>query len=200
MTAVEQPKKTHAPNIQFSHFGFATSDLPKMVDFYTRVLGFSITDKGFVEGMDLVFMSRDPQDHHQIVLVSGRPDNLPPHPYNPQFGSVINQIAFKVGSLASLREVHEILREEGAESIFPANHGIAWSVYAHDPEGNNLEFFVDSDWYFPQPFLEPLDMSLTDEEIYALTEEISRTQEGFQPFDQWRSTISKGMNLFRPEE
>lgn len=199
MTAVEQ-KKTYAPNIQFSHFGFAVKDLGKMEDFYTRVLGFTVTDRGNAVGMDLVFLSRDPFDHHQVVLASGKPDGLPENPFSPQFGSVINQISFRVGSLASLRELYEIFQAENVQSVFPANHGIAWSIYAHDPEGNNLEFFVDTEWYFPQPFLEPLDMSLSDDEIYAATERISQSQDGFQPYAEWRETISQRMNAFRPGE
>jgi hypothetical protein len=30
---------TSAPNLMFSHMGFACSDIVKMEDFYTRVLG-----------------------------------------------------------------------------------------------------------------------------------------------------------------
>ena len=78
------------------------------------------------------------------------------------------------------------------------NHGIAWSIYCHDPEGNNLEFFVDTDWYFPQPFLEPLDLSLPNEEIISLTEKFSREQPGFEPYADWRQRMGARMRLFRP--
>lgn len=186
------------PNLMFSHFGFAVSDLSKMEDFYTRVMGFTVTDRGDVEGMDLVFLSRDPMDHHQLVLVSGRPDDLPPNPFHPQFGSVINQISFRVGSLAGLRDLLHLLEAEGVQSIFPANHGIAWSIYCHDPDGNNLELFVDTDWYFPQPFLVPLDLSQTDAEIQATTEAMCREQPGFEPYPDWRARFGAKMHLFVP--
>ncbi len=171
------------PNLMFSHMGFAVSDMPKMEDFYGRVLGFTVTDRGEVMGMDLVFMSRDPMDHHQIILVSGRPENIPPNPFTPQFGSLINQISFRVGSLSGLRDLLAILERENVQSILVANHGIAWSIYCHDPDGNNLELFVDTDWYFPQPFLVPLDLSQTDEDIHALTEKCaaSRTDSSRTP-------------------
>ena len=157
------PEPAYTPNLMFSHMGFAVSDMAKMEDFYTRVLGFTVTDRGEVIGMDLVFLSRDPADHHQIILVSGRPENLPPNPYSPQFGSLINQISFRVGSLHGLRELLHVLEKENVQSIMPANHGIAWSIYCHDPDGNNLELFVDTDWYFPQPFVVPLDLSQPDD-------------------------------------
>jgi catechol-2,3-dioxygenase len=154
-----------APNLKFSHMGISVKDMPRMEAFYTRALGFTVTDRGEAGGMQLVFLSRDPLDHHQIVLASGRPSELPANTANPQFGPSINQISFRLGSLADLRDVHERLLAEGASDLFPANHGIAWSIYAHDPEGNNLEFFVDTDWYIKQPFLIPLDLSRSDEEL-----------------------------------
>jgi catechol 2,3-dioxygenase len=188
----------HHPNIMFSHFGFAVKDLVKMEDFYTRVLDFTVTDRGNVEGMGLVFLSRDPYDHHQIILASGKPDGIPPNPYLAQFGSVINQISFRVGSLQGLRELHGVFQSENVQSIFPANHGIAWSMYVHDPEGNNLEFFVDTDWYFPQPFLIPLDFAKSNQEIHAETEAFSKEQEGFEPYPEWRKRLANRMNAFVP--
>lgn len=184
------------PNIMFSHLGFATLDLDKMEDFYVRVLGFTVTDRGEVLGMRLVFLSRDPMDHHQIVLVSGRPEGLPPNPFHPQFGSLINQISFRAGSLTELKRIHALLVAENVQNILVGNHGVSWSIYCHDPDGNNLEFFVDTDWYFPQPFLVPLDLSQTEDEIRAETERLSRAQPGFEMFADWRAKIAPRMHRF----
>ena len=192
--------QTSAPNLMFSHVGFACGDMPKMEDFYTRVLGFTVTDRGNVLGMDLVFLSRDPMDHHQLVLVTGRPENLPPNPFHPQFGSVINQISFRVGSLPSLRELLATFEAENVQSIFVGNHGIAWSIYCHDPDRNNLEFFVDTPWYFPQPFLEPLDLSLPDEEIINATRQLAQAQSGYEPSADWRAAIARRMVRYVPSE
>ena len=185
-----------APNLMFSHMGLSVSNIAKMEDFYTRVLGFTVTDRGEAGGMQLVFLSRSPQDHHQIVLASGRPDNLPANTANPQFGPSINQISFKMGSLTDLREMRGRLDAEGGGGMFPANHGVAWSIYAHDPEGNNLEFFVDTEWYFPQPFLIPLDLSLTDAELHQQTRAMCQTQPGYEPYSQWRQKIAPRMAPF----
>lgn len=188
--------KRQPVNLKFSHMGLSVIDLPKMEKFYTEALGFTVTDRGTAAGMDLVFLSRDPDDHHQIVLATGRPAKLPEHAINPQFGPSINQISFKLGTLSDLRDVHERLEESGATSIFPANHGVAWSIYAHDPEGNNLEFFVDTEWYFPQPFLVPLDLSKSDEELYEQTRQVSEVREGFMPYTEWRRKIAPKMTPF----
>ena len=189
---------TAAPNLKFSHMGISVRDITAMEAFYTRVMGFTVTDRGHAGGMKLTFLSRDPLDHHQVVLASGRPERLPPNTANPQFGPSINQISFKMGSLADLRDMHARLSEGGGSNLFPANHGIAWSIYAHDPEGNNLEFFVDTDWYITQPFLIPLDFSMTDAAIVAQTKSMCETSEGFEPYSAWRAKIAEQMTAFVP--
>jgi len=187
-----------APNLMFSHMGLSVKSVPKMEDFYTRVLGFTVTDRGEAGGMDLVFLSRAPEDHHQIVLASGRPDVLPENTANKQFGPSINQISFKLASLDDLRDVYERFQIEGTTNLFPANHGIAWSIYAHDPEGNIMEFFVDSDWYILQPFLIPLDFNQTNEEIIAATHDMCKKSEGYEPYGNWRARVAKRMTPFIP--
>ena len=61
-----------APRMAFAHMGIYVTDVPRMEDFYTRVLGLSVTDRATIRGADVVFLSRNPDEHHQIVLVSGR--------------------------------------------------------------------------------------------------------------------------------
>ncbi|MBA2933518.1 VOC family protein [Sphingomonas sp. CGMCC 1.13654] len=187
-----------AANLMFSHMGLSVVDIVRMEEFYTEVLGFTVTDRGHADGMDLVFLSRDPHDHHQIVLATGRPETLPANTANPQFGPSINQISFRMGSLDDLRDIEIRLNAFGAESIFPANHGVAWSIYAHDPEGNNLEFFVDTDWYILQPLLLPLDLSKDNDVIIAQTKAMCEQSEGFEPIADWRARIAPRMSAFRP--
>ena len=189
-------KKTATANLMFSHMGLSVKDIVKMERFYTGVLGFTVTDRGTAGGMKLVFLSRNPLDHHQIVLATGRPAELPTNTDNPQFGPSINQISFKMGSLADLRAILPSLEIEGAGNLFPANHGVAWSIYAHDPEGNNLEFFVDTDWYITQPFLIPLDLTKSDHEIIELTRAMCEKSAGFEPYGEWRKKVALRMTPF----
>lgn len=188
--------KKPAANLKFSHMGISVIDIAKMETFYTEVLGFTVTDRGEIPGMSLVFLSRDPMDHHQIVLATGRPAEMPANTANPQFGPSINQISFKMGTIADLRDIKQRLEEGGGSALFPANHGIAWSIYAHDPEGNNLEFYVDSDWYMDQPFLIPLDFTKSDSDIYDQTRALCEGSPGFEPYGQWRDRVAKRMTPF----
>ena len=82
-----------------SHFGIYVTELERMVDFYSTVFGLTITDKGrgHTFKSDLVFMSASPDQHHQLVLVSGRPKEA-------TFSTVM-QISFMVPSIQFLRDI-----------------------------------------------------------------------------------------------
>ena len=184
------------PQIQFSHMGICCADLPTMVDFYTRVLGFTMTDRGNAIGLDLVFLSREPSEHHQIVLTSGRPPGLrAEHGQPPLFGPCINQISFRLKSLSGLRAMHERLKAESVQESLPLNHGNALAFYAPDPEGNLLEFFVDSPWHCDQPMAEPYDLSASDDEILKQTEALVRRSPGFTDAKTRRRTMEERMSV-----
>ena len=64
------------PTLSMSHVGLYVHDMDTMLDFYTRVMGFTETDRGLVRGAQIVFTSADPRDHHQVALIAGRPERL----------------------------------------------------------------------------------------------------------------------------
>jgi catechol-2,3-dioxygenase len=176
-----------APALSFSHIGIYVRDLERMADFYTRVLGFAVSDRGELDTphgkVALVFLTRDPRDHHQIVLASGRPDSLP---FNP-----INQISFRVQDFAGLRELHRAIQSEPVSEISPVSHGNALSVYFKDPEGNRIELFVDTPWYVDQPMRIPMDMSLPDQALWQWAHDTARRLPGYKPVEQWRTELSR---------
>ena len=120
--------------LRMSHIGLYVHDVPRMEDFYTRILGFTVTDRGKVRGLDIVFTSWDPRDHHQVILVAGRPKELA---YNH-----INQMSFRVASVEDLQTIWRRVKDDpNISELKPMNHGNAWSVYFRDPEGNRIELF-----------------------------------------------------------
>jgi len=162
-----------------SHFGIHVTDIARMEDFYTRVLGLLVSDRGtLAHGPTLVFLSRDPDEHHQLVLATGRP---PGGGYN-----VVNQISFKLPSLEDLQAMHARLREDGIKEFRIVTHGNAWSIYFADPEGNRVELFVDTPWHTPQPFAEPFDLEAPVATIMEQTEAICRSRPGFASRAEWR--------------
>jgi catechol 2,3-dioxygenase len=152
------------PRPQLGHVAIFVRDLALMRDFYSRVFGLTVTDEGPhpTAPVDMVFMSADPQEHHQFVVVSGRPEEA-------DF-SVAQQVSFIVGSLDELREMRDRVTEADLEVTRCVTHGNAWSIYFNDPEGNNVEVYVHTPWYIPQPHGHPFDLDQSDEEIMRQTE------------------------------
>ena len=185
------PSNIKRVGLSLSHMGFYVNDMAKVEDFYTRVLEFTVTDRGSLDTphgkVSLVFLSRDPAVHHQIVLAGGRPRNLS---FNP-----INQISLEADSLATLRRFYQRFVEEEMEEILPVTHGNAISFYARDPEGNRLEIFIDTPWYVDQPMRVPVDFGLSDEELMASVERHAQGLPGFRPREQWTAEMAKRMGV-----
>ena len=179
------------PRISFSHFGLYVTDLAKMEDFYTRFMGFTVTDRGPLAAsgrvVNLVFLSRDPREHHQIVLASGRPAELP---FN-----VVNQLSFRIDGLADLRVLYQRLQHEPVSEISPVSHGNALSVYFRDPESNRVELFVDTPWYVTQPVRIPFDFAQSDEALMRWTEETASKLPGFRSVAEWERETAKRMGI-----
>lgn len=167
-----------------SHFGIFVTDLDKMVAFYTEVFDLTITDRG--EGRtfrnQLVFTSASPDQHHQLVLASGRPAEA-------TFSTVM-QISFAVPSIQHLRDISRRAAERGATGIRGLNHGNALSVYLLDPEGNTVEIYVDMPFYVAQPHGDPLDLSLDDETLMRETEAACRRDPTFMPLAEWQARFA----------
>jgi len=179
---------TKVPAVAFSHFGIHVTDITSMESFYTRVLGLLVSDRGALPGgASLVFLSHDPDEHHQMVLATGRPPGVD---YN-----VVNQISFKLPTLPDLKTMHARVRAEGIKEFRIVTHGNAWSVYFADPEGNRVELFVDTPWHTPQPYAEPFDIEAPVEKILADTEALCRSRPGFTSRAEWREAQVTRMGM-----
>jgi catechol-2,3-dioxygenase len=183
---------TAAPRVRFGHMGLMVEDFDRMKEFYVRVLGFTPTDEGPAgAGAYMVFLCIEPRDHHQIFLCKAGPLGATPH-------SRIHHLAFRVEALSDLRAIAK--RLDGEVTVMePANHGIAWSIYTQDHEGNSLEFFVETPWHIHQPMKQPLDLTLSDEEIVRATEAFCRTQPGFEPHPHWYRRLNDRMAISENE-
>ena len=168
---------------RLAHVGIYAHDKPQLERFYTTVLGLMVTDSGKARsGMELTFLSASPGNHHQLVLVGGRPDTAG---FNP-----INQISFMVDSLADLRVVQRRALDNGATDMRVVSHGNAWSCYFKDPEGNTVEAYLDTPFHVPQPHGEPLDLSKPDDEILRETEAACRAEPGFMMMEAFQTSLA----------
>jgi len=172
---------------QLSHVGILVRNMELMCNFYTTIFGLRITDKGRGRRFnnDLVFLSADPGQHHQLVLSSGRP-------VEATFSTVM-QLSFKVDTLDDLREARRRALDKGATKMRGLNHGNAISIYFRDPEGNRIEVFLDTPWYCEQPLREPIDLTQSDEAIMEHAHAIAKSRPKYQPRAQWQAEMAKRM-------
>ncbi|HKQ84826.1 MAG TPA: VOC family protein [Steroidobacteraceae bacterium] len=161
-----------------SHFGIFVENVDAMADFYMKVFGMRLTDRGVGRNFkyELRFLSGSPTQHHQLVLAGGRAPGTP---------SSVMQMSFKVQSLDELRRVRKLALQHGASALRGMNHGNALSIYFSDPENNTVEVYMDTPWYVPQPHGDPLDLEQSDAEIWAETERICRADPNFMPVEEW---------------
>lgn len=175
---MDSTNKTAFPSIALSHFELYVSDVAGMEAFYTRYLGFVVTDRG--AGPDgMVFLSRNPAEHHQLVLN--------PRQLESNLESPVDHISFRVDKLANLRLFHDSLVTSTAR-LQTVSHGTSWSIYFRDPENNRLELFVDTPWHVDQPCRFEIDFQLPEQDLIEFTRASIKDLKGFRDVDSWRST------------
>lgn len=171
---------TVRPAAELTHIGFYVADLPAMVQFYRDVLGMVVTDRGTAGGRTWAFMSRNPTEHHQIVLATGRPADA---------FQLINQISLRLQCLDDLRTFFHQLSAEGASGLEAVTHGNSWSVYFLDPEGNRIELYAKSAWYVSQPMRTPVDMAQSVDQLVAQNDLLTRDDPSRLPLGEWEDQM-----------
>jgi catechol 2,3-dioxygenase len=182
---------TAAPTPRLAHIGLFTRDIAPMLDFYTGPMGLTITDEGTYGDPPsrIVFMSNDPHEHHQFVLV--QPGDAPDAEAEGKF--IAQQISFLVDTLEDLQALHARVTGAGQEIGREITHGNAWSFYFHDVDGNRIECYTHTPWYVPQPHAHAMDLTQPADAVRALTEEHCRATDGFMVAEEWRAKISVKM-------
>ena len=173
---------TRTPNVQLTHVGVQVRDLDQMISFYQRTLGMVLTDRGeYYLGGEIAFLSRNPNEHHQFVIASGRKDDPETTP--------INQISFRVDSLEDLITYHKNLLADQVPIQRTITHGNAWSIYFFDPEGNRIELYCVTPWYVEQPYGIPIDLNAPIAEIMKITEDMIKDNPTKISQEQWSNQL-----------
>ncbi|GGN22841.1 VOC family protein [Streptomyces fuscichromogenes] len=145
------------------HTGFWVHDLERMRDFYSRVMGLTVTDEDEERG--IVFLSSRPdEEHHEFVLQRGRTA--------PDGAKLTHQVSWRVDSLESVIDFHHRFRAEGIEVQQEVTHGNAIGIYFFDPEGNRNEVYLRLERNVRQPFRKTIDLDRSPEEILAEAERL----------------------------
>jgi catechol 2,3-dioxygenase len=121
------------------HVVLRVRDLARSVPFYTDVLGLREVGR---YGPDMVFFSAGRGNHHDLAVQA-----IGTQAPGAAAGAVgLEHVALKIGdSLDTLRAAKAHLEAAGVTIIRMENHVVANSIYFADPDGNELEIYVDGD-------------------------------------------------------
>lgn len=139
---------------RLGHFGFNVVDMEAAYPFYTRLLGFRVSDvrddgKRLTEsqraeaGDARGFFLRHGSDHHAFVLYNRRARDLLDPTRRNRAGVTVNQITWQVGSLAEVVNGHHWFVARGCRMRRAGRDmpGSNWHTYLFDPDGHVNELY-----------------------------------------------------------
>jgi len=136
------------------HVVFYVKNLEKSLTFYRDVVGFQ--EIGQIFGGKAAALTSG-RTHHELLLIEV--GDVPAPPSGMRRG--LYHIGIKVGdSLDELRTAKQDLELAGIAISGMSDHTVSQSLYLHDPDGNEVELYVDApdvDWKRdPQAVLAPI--------------------------------------------
>ena len=123
---------------ELGHIVLYVRDIERSVRFYRDVLQWKEVGPAPFPGAAIFSSGRT---HHELLLIEVGP-KASPIPRGPRIG--LYHFGLKVGeSDEELRKVVEQLQQHGVEIAGATDHGITHSVYTQDPDGNEIELYID---------------------------------------------------------
>ncbi len=122
---------------ELGHVVLWVRDIEKSVHFYRDVLGFQpVTDFG---GRAMAFSSG--RTHHELLLIDV---GQQAEPVRQTHRAGLYHIGFKVGTTDDeLKEAIRTCADNGVEIAGASDHGVTHSLYIKDPDGNEVELYID---------------------------------------------------------
>lgn len=121
------------------HAVFYVKEIERSLAFYRDLLGFWEVGRIF-DGKAAALTSG--RTHHELLLIEVGDASAPP--VGRRLG--LYHIGIKIGnSLQELRAAKQELEQAGIHIIGMSDHTVSQSLYLHDPDGNEVELYVDAD-------------------------------------------------------
>lgn len=121
------------------HVVFYVKDLDRSLGFYRDLLGFKDAGRIFNGSAAALTSGRT---HHELLLI--QVGDAPGPPSGMRRG--LYHIGIKVGdNLDELRQAKRELEQAGIPISGMSDHTVSQSLYLKDPDGNEVELYVDAD-------------------------------------------------------
>lgn len=125
---------------RLNHAVLWVRDAQAALDFYRRVLGFTVVES---LGERAHFLRASGSDNHHDLGLFGIGAGAPPPTRGERVG--LYHLAWEVPALPDLARAREVLANAGALTG-QSDHGSSLSLYGQDPDGNQFEVF----WLVPR--------------------------------------------------
>ena len=150
LKGAETPEDMPFNCTRIGHVVLMVRDLERSTEFYTKVLGFRVSDV-YPESMmpgRMVFLRLN-RDHHGIALVGGSEHEVT--------SSEMHHMAFAVDTIDEVFRARDHLREHGVKIEFDGRRraGCQVAVEFKDPDGHFLEIYWGLDQLGPQDVARP---------------------------------------------
>lgn len=123
---------------KFAHVVYSTRRFEKMVQWYEEVFEAKVV----YQNPALAFMTYD-DEHHRFAFI-----NLsifhPEGAAETRGKEGVNHVAYTYASVGDLLATYERLKDRSIVPYWRIHHGFTLSFYYQDPDGNRMEFQVDS--------------------------------------------------------
>jgi len=121
------------------HVVLKVRNLQRSEDFYSGTLGMRVISRLSDPRMTF-FTLENTENHHDFALMEL--GSVAPAPAGDATG--LAHVAFKVGSsLEEFELARRLLDESGTPVLYEAQRGFSRSVHVLDPDGNEVELYVD---------------------------------------------------------
>ena len=125
--------------VYLGHVVFYVKDLERSLAFYRDLVGLREAGRAFGGSAAALTSGRT---HHELLLIEVGP--VPAPPSGPRLG--LYHIGIKIGdSLDALRAAKAELERAGVAITGMSDHTVSQSLYLADPDGNEVELYVDAD-------------------------------------------------------
>jgi catechol-2,3-dioxygenase len=124
----------------FHHVNLKTTRLQEMIDFYAVLVGAEVVHQDAVGA----WLSNDAANHRLALLAFPNFSDDP----EKETHTGLHHSAYEYASFDDLNASYLRLKDAGIEPAFCLDHGMTFSYYYADPDGNHVELQVDNfgDW------------------------------------------------------